>query len=509
MQARQKYYADVVIAGGGVAGTSAAVSAARNGLRVVLLETRESLGGLATNGYVTGVAGMIEGICKEWLDRLKAEGNLVDTPHTPAVDPERGKLMLEQMALQAGVRILYGVTVAECEIENDRIQRLVGYSRSGRMEFEASYFIDATGDAVLAAAAGVPCEVGSPEFGGLNMSSTLAFRLANVNMAKYWDASQAWAADADRNPDRLPFFQYYSYLEKQAVGAGILPYFIFPAALIYQVPGTAREDADIVVMTTHSMYCHNTDAEDVTRQIVEQHQQILWVENFMRTSVPGFENCRMTNIANMHGIRDSRRAMGQYVLKDMDVATGVKFEDGIARFPEFFDTHHPTSREDGFMRHIHVAEPVQSPFCRPAPGGEELMHPYVNMSGYELRVDTSDYCEIPYRCLVPLKIENMLLAGRCLSAEFNAQAAVRIISVCMTSGQAAGLAAALCKKNGVTPRELDGKLVRQAMIEQGVQVDKAPDGYWAEVRDNIKQTLGAGGTVRVLPGDFVDFVKPE
>ncbi|MBN1629232.1 MAG: FAD-dependent oxidoreductase, partial [Thermoleophilia bacterium] len=363
--------------------------------------------------------------------------------------------------------------------------------------------------AVLAAAAGVPCEVGSPEFGGLNMSSTLGFRLANVNMAAYREAAEAWAADPERNPERLPFFQFYIYLEKQAVADGGLPYFIFPAALIYQVPGTKPEDADICIMTTHSMFCHNTDAEDVSRQIMEQHQQILWVESFLRKCAPGFEKCRVTGIANMHGIRDSRRAMGEYVLKDIDVATGAKFDDGIARFPEFFDTHHPTSREHGFMRHIHVAEPVDSPFCRPAPGGEELMHPFVNMSGYELRVDTSDYCDIPYRCLVPLGIENMFLAGRCLSAEFNAQAAVRIISVCMSSGQAAGVAAALCAKNGVTPRQLDGTLVRTVMIEQGAEVHKMPDGYWAEVRDHIKQTLAAGGKIRVLPGDFVIVEESE
>jgi hypothetical protein len=509
MQSPQEYNVDVVIAGGGVAGAAAAISAARNGLRAILLESRESLGGLATNGYVNGVAGMIEGICKEWLQRLRTDGALVDTPHTPAVDPEKGKLALEQMALQAGARIIYGVTVTDCAVENNRIERVIGHSRSGRMEFKAKYFIDATGDAVLAACAGVPCEVGSPEFGGLNMSTTLAFRMANVDLTKYREAASAWAADPERNPEKLPPMQFYRYLERQAVASGDLPFFIFPAALIYQVAGTSEEDADICLMTTHSMYCRNTDVEDVTRQILEQHQQILWVESFLRKCAPGFDRSRVTSIANLHGIRDSRRAMGEYVLKDTDVALGARFPDGIARFPEFFDTHHPTSREDGFMRHIHVAEPVDSPFCRPAPGREELMHPFVNQSGYELRVNSSSYCEIPYRCLVPLDIENMFMAGRCLSAEFHAQAAVRIISVCMTTGQAAGVAAALCLRNGVTPRELDGKLVRETMIEQGVEVDKEPDGYWADVRHRIKQALEDGGPVRVLPGDFIDFVKTE
>ncbi len=185
MMTSKKFSTDVLVVGGGVAGVSAAVTAARSGLRTLLLESQTSLGGLATNGLVTGVAGMIEGNCKEWLDRLDAEGALFDRPHLPAIDPEKGKFVLENMLLQAGARILYGTYVIDAIVENNSIKEVVCHSKSGRMEVGARIVIDTTGDADVAAYAGVPYEVGSPQFAGLNMSTTLAFRMANVNLRKY------------------------------------------------------------------------------------------------------------------------------------------------------------------------------------------------------------------------------------------------------------------------------------------------------------------------------------
>src|SRR5512137_1947476 len=117
----KKFDVDVLVAGGGVAGVSAALTAARSGLRTLVLESQNSLGGLATNGYVSGVAGAIDGNCKEWLERLDAEGYLVNRPHTPSFDPERGKLALESMLLEAGARILYGVYVIDAAVENNNI----------------------------------------------------------------------------------------------------------------------------------------------------------------------------------------------------------------------------------------------------------------------------------------------------------------------------------------------------------------------------------------------------
>jgi hypothetical protein len=502
MMTSKKFDTDVLVVGGGVAGVSAAITAARNGTRTLLLENQTSLGGLATNGYVTGVAGMIEGTCKEWLDKLNAEGYLYDRPHLPTIDPEKGKFVLESMLLEAGVRILYGVCVIDTKVEGDSIKEVICHTKSGRMTVTARIVIDTTGDADVAACAGVPYEVGSPDFAGLNMSTTLAFRMANVNLRKYGEATREWLTKQAAIHRIWPKMGLIADLEEKAVENGDLPFFIFPTALIYPVPRTPEEDSDVTVMTTHSFHTRNTDVEDLTRQIIEQHQQIMWMEKFFRKYVPGFERCRVTGVANLHGVRDSRRVVGQYILKDEDVVCARKFEDGIAKFPEFLDTHHPTSPRLGFMRHIHLNEPKEPAVCRPAQCSGD-MHPFCRPGGYEARVNPLEYCEIPYRSLVPLKIDNLLVAGRCVSAEFNAIAAVRVIAPAMSTGQAAAIAAALCVKGAVAPKDLDGKLVRTAMIEQGVPLDEEPGGHWAAIKKELK------GEYVVLPGDFAGVMTSD
>jgi hypothetical protein len=480
-----------------MAGVAGAIAAARNGMRTLLVESQGSLGGLATNGLVTGVAGMIEGICREFLDRMDAEGGLCPRPHLPSFDPEKAKFVLERMLLEAGARILYWTYTVDASVENNYIKEVVCHSKSGRMEIAAKIVIDTTGDADVASYAGVPYEVGSPEFAGLNMSTTLAFRLANVNMRSYREAMQTWHAK-ERVPTKISII---AELMEKAVQNGDLPYFIFPTALIYPMPRTPEDDSDVTVMAAHSFYTRNLDVEDLTRQTIEQHQQIMWLEKFFRKYVPGFEKCRLTGIANLHGIRDSRRIIGEYVLRDEDVVCAKKFEDGIAKFPEFFDTHHPTSPRLGFMRHVHLDKPKEPAVCRPAECSSD-MHPFVKRGGYEARCNPEEYCEIPYRSLVPTKIDNLLVAGRCVSAEFNALAAVRVIATAMSTGQAAGLAAALCVRGGVVPRKLDGKLVRKTLIEQGIPLDKEPDGHWSAVRKFKGEHV-------VVPGDFIMTLTPD
>lgn len=496
MENRQ-FYTDLLIVGGGVGGCAAAVTAARLGVRTMIIENTNDMGGLATAGYVNGVAGMNEGFVKEWLGRLSAIGAVIDRPHLPTFDPEKGKLMLERMLIESRVRILYGLNCYGVTMDGSRIKSVLCHSKSGTIEIFCKMAIDGTGDADLSYYAGVPYEIGDPQFCGLNMSTTLAFRMANVNMDKYLAASREWSASHPRGTPSLLIS-----MQEKAVAEGHLASVRVPTALIYQIPGTRSDDADISIMATHSFYTRNLDAEDLTRQIIEQHRDIEIMEVFFREYLPGFERARLTHIANLHGVRDSRRIIGKYILKDSDIAAGSKFDDGVAKFPEFFDTHHPTSRKYGFIRHIHIPEPQGSAICRD-PQCDTDMHPFGRPAGIEARVNPREYCEIPYRSLVPEGVDNLLVVGRCVSAEFNAVAAIRIIAPSMSTGQAAGIAAKMCLSECITPAELDGRRVRAAIIASGVPLDEAPSGHWSKMRNTA-------GTPIVMPsGDFIGLEQPD
>ncbi|MBQ9890460.1 MAG: FAD-dependent oxidoreductase [Firmicutes bacterium] len=482
-----KFNCDVLIVGGGVAGCAAAIVAARRGQRVLLLEKDYALGGIATSGYVTGIAGCVEGMSKEWFERMVELGwgrKLPNDLKHCVFDPSKAKMMLERMICEQGGRVLYGTYVIDAEVEDKQIKKVICQSVSGRFEISAKVYIDASGDAVLSVAAGVPYAVGSPEFQGLNLSTTLAFRMAHVNFTKWTKYRAEWTKEEHKKPLKEQDWNPVQANMDLAVKNGDLPYFVFPAAIFNPVPGFPLDNCDLIVMAAHSYFTHTTDVEDITRQIVEQHQQILDFEKFYRKYLPGFENSMVTEIAPLLGIRDSRRVIGKTIFKASDIAFGTKFEDGIARFPEMFDTHHPTSPRLGFKRHIHVpkaegsAVDIQSDMmCN----GD--MHPFGMPAGIQVRPNPKDHCDIPFGALQPLNCDNLFVAGRCISAEFDAVGGVRVIAPAMSTGQAAAVAADYCIKNNILPTDVDGKIIHKLMIEEEkVPLDKLPDGHWEMMR---------------------------
>ncbi len=495
----KKFDADVVVCGGGPAGTAAAIAAARAGKRTILLELRESLGGLCTNGYITGIAGVVDGICKEWLERLDAEGHAVMKPHLPTAEPEYGKAMLEQMVLQAGCRILYGTHVVDCIKDGDRIKSVIAYCKSGRIEITGKVFIDATGDADLAFAADVPIEVGNAEFCGLNQSVTMGFRLSYVNLKAYSDANTEWRKHPEYDPDDLKKRNLIVYYEHQAIKNGDLHDLLSPGNLVYPMPVGDPTCTDVTLDATHTFDCHNDDVVDLTRQIVDQRRKVIWFVEFLRKYVPGFENAVLVSVASMNGIRDSRRVVGEYIFKDIDLGLAAKFEDGIFQHTEFYDTHVPTPGHHTALRHIHYKEPIEPACCRPSQDDKDyMMHPFVAPGGYEIRTDPREYCEIPLRCLIARGVDNLLAVGRCCSADFHAAGSIRVIGPSMGMGQAAGLAASIAIDLNLNAlREIDGKLVRKAMIESGVSLDTPPGGYWERQRT-------FEGDLVVSPNDMIE-----
>lgn len=503
LQTCKKFYADVVVCGGGPAGCAAGIAAAREGKRAIVLELRESLGGLCTNGYITGLAGVVNGIAKEWIERLDKEGHATVRPHLPCVEPEFGKIMLERMLLQAGCRILYGAHVVDCIVEDSKIKSVVVYCKQGKIEIVGDMFIDATGDADLTFAAGGGTEVGNAEFCGLNQSVTMGFRLAYVNLKKYNEANLAWRKSPEFDPEDMTKRTLIVHEEFEAYRRGELHEILSPGNIVYPMPVGNPECTDVTLDATHTFDCRNDDIVDLTRQIVDQHQKVVWFVDFLKKNVPGFENCVLENMAPMNGVRDSRRAIGEYTVTGEDLASGRKFEDGVVQHTEFFDAHVPTPGFHIAVRHIHLDHPVDGALCRPSEDDDNHMfHPLVPMGGYEVRINPRTYCELPYRCLVVKGIKNLYAVGRCFSADFHASGSARVIAPSMAMGQAAGIGACLAIDKGVDAKDLDGKLVRERLIEVGVPLDKEPDGYWKMMRE-------FEGEVRVSSGDMAEIVGPN
>ena len=504
-------YCDVAVVGGGAGGCAAAIEAARKGMRTILFEKGVTLGGLATNGYVPQVAGGIEGICLEFVKKLDSIGQLrkqdaaKDYYRNPSFEPEYGKLVLEDMLFEAGSRIIYDSTCVEAEMDGSNLSSLIFFTKGGLMRVKARVYIDGTGDGDVAAMAGVPFEVGGQDFAGLNLSTTQGSRWAGADLEKYMAAEAEWKKKQLEDGVQTPLPLVY-VLEEAAIDRGEIARHVcnrnsgFFRVLL---PNTPMNHAEFVTFSFHSYYCHNTDAEDISRQILEQHQLMKQFHAFLKNHVPGFEKLRLTGMGSLPGVRDSRRIFGEYMLKASDVAGGVKFEDGIARFPEMFDSHHPTSPDWVFMRHVHVTDPVGSAVCEGEPKGVDCdarMHPLGIPGGFPARPNPKDWCEIPYRCLLPLGADNLLVSGRCCSAEFHANGAMRIIGPAMGTGHAAGLAASIAVRESIRPRDIAGSLIRELLLEEGVDLDKPCDGYWQELREmDCEFTINRGDSLSCTP----------
>ncbi|NLD88176.1 MAG: FAD-dependent oxidoreductase [Clostridiales bacterium] len=513
-------FCDVAIIGGGVSGCAAAIESARKGMHTIIFEKEVSLGGLATNGYVPQLAGNVEGICLEFAKRLEAMGQLrknttigqiiktepdKDFYFCPSFEPEYGKIVLEDMIFEAGARVIYSSTLFDVNVENDIIKSAVFFTKGGYVRVIAKIYIDSTGDGDLAALSGVPFEVGGYDFAGMNASTTQGSRWAGANMLEYLAAEEAWQkeqrAKGEKNPQALVYV-----LEEEAIKRGeVARHVCNPHRGFFRVviPNTPPDNLEFVTFAFHSYYCRNTDAEDISRQVLEQHQLMKQWHMFMRNNVPGFQNLRLVGLGSLPGVRDTRRIFGEYMLKASDIACGTKFEDGIARFPDYFDTHHPTSEKWFFMRHIHIPEPAGTAVCEADHIGVDCdaqMHPLGVPAGVPARVNPRDYCEIPYRCLIPEKIENLFCAGRCCSSEFHANGAMRIIAPAMGTGHAAGLAASIAVREKLRPRDIDGKRIRNLLIDEGVRLNEPCDGHWKEQREMEGDfAINWGDTIVIMP----------
>lgn len=441
-----KSHYDIVVVGGGPAGLNAAIAAGRKQKSVLLIERYGFLGGMST---IAGVypwmtfhteqgKQVIKGIANEIVERLKARnaspGHLRDTcgfVHTVTpYDPEVYKVLAVEMLREAGVDLLVHSFVDDVTVKESAIRSVQLTTKSGRFSVSADLFIDTTGDADIAHLAGAPTEKGRPG-DRKTQPMTTKFRMRGVDLKK---VKEAILADPDNFYPKTPVKElpnlpltavqgFYSQWKKAdlPINRDQVLFFTGPA------------DDEVLVNMTRVQDLDGIDVKDLSQAEYEGRKQVLMVADFLKKWIPGFEYASISNVGAQIGIRETRRIVGLYTLKKEDVVSGRQFEDVICRSGYPIDIHSPSGKN------VEVA-----------------------------RVAGDGAFDIPYRSLVPQTVNNLLVAGRCLSASHEAIATSRLTPSAMGTGQAAGTAAALCLNNGCAPADLDVSMLQEELVKDDV-----------------------------------------
>ncbi|WP_238655956.1 FAD-dependent oxidoreductase [Paenibacillus piscarius] len=427
---------DVLVAGGGPAGVAAAIAAARSGARTLLIEQRGFLGGMGTVAlvpafcpYSDGEKAVIRGIGLELLDRMKAgcepefrERFGAELDWVP-IDPEVLKRVYDEAVAESGAEVLLHTIASQTMMDETsrRINGVVIVNKSGRSLIRAATVIDTTGDADLAALAGAPFHKGGE--GGDLQAATMCYLLANVDRQRF-EQYRIESGDTDQIHQAV----------QQAQADGKLPQGRDSVSGLSWVA-----DYLVGVNFGHVFGIDGSRAEDLTRGAIEGRKLVRRQLEFFRAYVPGFEQAHLVSTGEQIGIRETRRIVGDYVLTQDDFMNIASFPDDIARNSYFIDIH--MARSSGAM-HIHHLPPGKS-------------H------------------GVPYRCLLPVGLDNVWVAGRAASSDRVVQGSLRVMPNCFAMGQAAGMAAAMAAAADGGSRSVDIPLLQHRLIEQGAWLGEA------------------------------------
>ncbi len=439
--------------GGGFSGSIAGIAAARMGMKTLIIEKNGFLGGgltsLGVGPMMTFHAGdkqIIKGITSELIDRLvekgKSVGHIKDsTNYTYSVTPfdtEAMKYELESMYIESGGKILFHTILADVELNDEKIKSITVCNKKGLEKLEAKVFIDATGDADLAFKSKVPCQLGRKK-DHKTQPATLNMKISGVNRDKLIDFIKNHPDDFKRMHldisvmTKVPRLSVIGF-EKE-----------FQNAKNNQKIHIQREDVlmfetneigEFIVNTTRILDCDPTDPYSISLAEIEGRKQCQELEKFMKNELPGFENIKVISTGPNIGIRQSRQIEGYYTYSERDIIECVKFKDVIAHSAYPIDVH--------------------------SPDGEGTHSKYL---------EYGDYYSLPYRITMTPKVKNLLVSGRCVSATFEAQAAIRTTPTVGAIGHAVGVAAALAVLKNLYPNQVNVRDIQEELIRQDAYLE--------------------------------------
>ena len=420
---------DLIVVGGGFAGIAAAISAAKKGLSVLIVEKSNCFGGAAVNSFVIPFGGFFSGskdsdgnhrfysagVFREIVKELEDFGGKAAI-QGEWFNEEYLKIVLNRMVAESKAEILFHARLCDCEAENGRIESITVATKSGNLKLVADYYIDASGDADLAAFAGFDYVVGREE-DGLCQGMTLCFRACNVDVELFKKERQELSN------------MYHKYWQEKKLNDA----FGWILAFDYVVSeGVLHFNSTRVVKRSP------VDAFELTKAEIEAREMVFEVFNFLKEHGESFKNAVLVSTAPEIGVRESRKICGEYLLTGEDLVSLKRFPDAIAVGNFDIDIHNPS--------------------------GTGNSHRYF---------EKDEYYDIPYRSLIPKGSKNLLVAGRCISVDHQAQAAIRIMPIVCCLGEAAGLATAIAKEEGCFVLDIDTQKLRDDIRLNGGTVDLA------------------------------------
>lgn len=419
LEVRAEY--DMLVCGSGLAGIAAAVNAAREGLKVGMIEYFGKPGGVPVSGLLGVVSGYgcgDERISSAFMNLLRKRAAAIDGVNDRSgylmFDPEKLNRILLEVLEENHIEVNFYTQLIDAVRHDKIIRYAVTASKAGVKALKAGIFVDATGDGDLAVMAGCKSEIGR-EADGKVQSSSLTFQVSGIRAADVPKGMPEMTAVWRRHSHRVPTdHMVIKYMPERN---GLL---------------------DGIVNMTHILDCNFLNPDDQVRIRREGTRQAFEILEFLQQHIPGYEHAYISATAEQLGVRETRRITGDYVLTEEDVLAGRDFPDEVARCCWGIDVHNPTSTHTG------IEIPIRRTYG------------------------------VPYRCITPLGVGNLYIAGRPISATHRAFSSSRINSTCIGLGEAIGFAAPMALRE-MDVRKVNVKTVQEKLERSGTTVHRAPE----------------------------------